>query len=64
MDNAYDVGRGSTATADMKARIAALKRDGADVLDALWERNRRAVAGEGFDYEFAEHGTEQVRPAR
>lgn len=64
MDNTYDVGRGRIATADMKARIAALKGSGADVLDALWERNRRAVLGEGFSYEFADERPESVRPPR
>lgn len=49
----YDVGRGDIATADMKARLAALRGDGTDWLDVLWERNRRANLGEGYDYGFA-----------
>lgn len=50
-----NVGRGSIATEDMKARIEVLRRQGADVVDVLWERNRRAVLdGEGFRYEYAE----------
>lgn len=57
------VGRGRLATADMKARIAALRAQGADVVDALWERNYRAILGEGFRYECAEEGTEFLRSA-
>lgn len=49
----HSLGRGPQATADMKARIEALRANGADVIDALWERNRQAVLGEGFRYEFA-----------
>jgi hypothetical protein len=64
MTTPYDVGRGSTATADMKARIEALKGSGADVLDALWERNRRAVSGEGYHYEFAQDRADPVRSPR
>ena len=57
-----NIGRGATATADMKARIAALRRQGADVVDVLWERHRRAeVMGEGYRYEYAEE-TGPVRP--
>lgn len=55
------LGRGPEATADMKARIAALKESNADVIGELMERYYRAVTGEGFQYEFA--GTEPVRPA-
>ena len=57
MTHYVNLGRGPEATADMKRRIAALKNEGADltgVIDALWERNRAAVAGEGFTYEFAD----------
>lgn len=49
-----NLGRGAKATADMKARIAALKAQGADVIDTLWERNRIAHLSEGFSYEYAE----------
>lgn len=56
------LGRGPEATADMKARIKALRAEGADVLDTLWERNRQAVLGEGFRYDFAE--PELVRSGR
>lgn len=48
------LGRGGVATEDMKRRIEALQDDGRDVIDALWERYVRAVAGEGFRYEYAE----------
>ncbi len=61
--SAQKLGRGPTATADMKARIAALRADGADVVEVLWDRNRRAVLGEGFRYEFAEQ-PELVRSGR
>lgn len=40
----------------MKARIAALRADGADgagIVEALWERHYRAVLGAGYTYEFA-----------
>lgn len=61
-------GRGPQATADMKARIAAIQKETwrMDVLiDRLWERNRQAVVeGQGFQYEYAAPGSEQVRPAR
>ncbi len=59
MYNPENLGRGPVATADMKARIAALRRAGADVVSELWERNRSAVLGEGYRYEFA---SELVRP--
>lgn len=60
----HNLGRGHVATADMKARIAALRAQGADVIDALWERNRQAVLGEGYNYEFAGETAEPIRPAR
>lgn len=49
----YDVGRGDTATTDMKARLDALRRAGTDWLDVLWERNLKAVHGDGHTYEYA-----------
>lgn len=56
--NHADTGRGATATADMKARIAAIRAETwrmDDLIDRLWERNQRAVAlGEGYSYEFAD----------
>lgn len=55
-------GRGRQATADMKVRIAALRHQGADVIDVLWERNRRAALGEGYAYEFAGQTAEPFRP--
>lgn len=42
-------GRGPIATEDMKNRI----KSGWTV-DQLWERNDKAVRGDGFSYEFAE----------
>lgn len=39
---------------DMKHRIAALRAEGADVIEVLWERLERAEAGEGFTYEYAQ----------
>lgn len=57
-------GRGQQATLDMKARIAALLKDDEDVIEILWERNRQAVLGEGFIYDFATHWADPVRPAR
>ncbi len=58
-----NLGRGPEATADMKARIAVLRSSGVDLIDALWERNRRAVLGEGYRYEFAPRA-EPVRSDR
>lgn len=58
-----NLGRGPEATADMKARIAALRGAGVDLIDALWERNRRAVLGEGYRYDLAQR-TEPVRSDR
>lgn len=53
-----DSGRGPQATADMKARIAALKAQGTpidQIIEVLWERSHRAEAeGEGYVYEFVE----------
>jgi hypothetical protein len=60
----HNLGRGLVATADMKARIAALRKQGVDVIDALWERNRLAVLGEGYTYDFAREAADEVRPAR
>jgi hypothetical protein len=54
-------GRGRLATADMKARIAALREQGVDVIDALWERNRLAVLGEGYTYDLAREAIDEVR---
>lgn len=49
----------------MKARIAALRRQGVnDIVAVLWERNRQAHFGEGYDYEFAEQVADEVRPTR
>ena len=42
-------GRGPVATEDMKNRLLA-----GWSLDQLWERNSKAVRGEGFSYDFAE----------
>ncbi len=52
-----DSGRGPQATADMKARLAALKADNTPIdtiIELLWERSRRAeVEGEGYRYDYA-----------
>lgn len=58
------LGRGEIATLDMKLRIAALRAQGADVLEVLWQRHVAAVvAGEGYVYEYAERAVEAV-PSR
>lgn len=49
----YKLGRGQTAVADMKARIAVLREQGANVVAVLWERSHRAELGEGYRYEYA-----------
>lgn len=54
MDDNTNVGRGQTAVSDMKARIAALRGQGVDVIDVLWERSRRAELGEGYRYDYAD----------
>jgi hypothetical protein len=56
--------RGPVATADMKARIDALRQQGVDVIDALWERNRQALLGEGYSYEYARQRAESLRSDR
>lgn len=56
--NLDTVGRGPTAVSDMKARIAALKAQGEDVIEALWERSRQAELGDGYRYEYAEQAAE------
>ncbi len=48
------LGRGSVATADMKARIAFLRGAGRDVIDVLWRRHVEAIYGTGYSYDFAE----------
>jgi siroheme synthase (precorrin-2 oxidase/ferrochelatase) len=58
-------GRGPVATADMKARIAALLKERWDmdfVINQLWERHVDAVLGDGYSYEFTD-GPVTVRPA-
>lgn len=51
---ATDLGRGATATADMKARIAVLRAAGEDVFEALWARHHQAVKLQhGYSYEYA-----------
>lgn len=57
-------GRGEVAVSDMKARIAALRAQGADIVDVLWERSRRAELGEGYRYEYADKTPEPLRPDR
>lgn len=57
-------GRGQTAVSDMKARIAALRQQGADVVDVLWERSRRAELGEGYTYDFADQTPDALRQDR
>lgn len=57
----FQLGRGPKAVADMKARITALREQGADVIDTLWERSRRAELGEGYTYEYAERGPVPIR---
>ena len=50
-------GRGERAVADMKNRLAAMKLSGMsgnEILDALWERNRMAVTGDGFVNDMAD----------
>jgi hypothetical protein len=63
-----DLGRGPEATADMKARIAALRSQGLDldsIIETLWARSHRAEAEErGYRYEFAPPGAEPLRPGR
>ena len=59
MTRACSAGRGSQATEDMKNRIAALQHDGADVLEALWQRHHRALLGDGYEYEYTD---QQRRP--
>ncbi len=57
------LGRGPKATADMKARIEALKGQGVDLIDTLWERHRAALLGEGYTYDHARpERTEPLRP--
>lgn len=56
----HNLGRGEQAAADMKARIAAIRSHGLDVVDVLWERNRRAQLGEGYVYEFAREAADEV----
>lgn len=48
-----DLGRGWRATADMKARIAALRIAGVDVFEALWDRHVEALRT-GYNYEYAD----------
>lgn len=51
------LGRGETAVADMKARLAAMRNaglDGSSILDNLWERHTKAVTGPGHIYDYAE----------
>jgi hypothetical protein len=63
--NESSYGRGQLATTDMKARIAALRRQGVnDIVAVLWERNREAHFGGGYTYEFAEQVADEVRPTR
>lgn len=50
-------GRGPQAVEDMRKRIAALKASGKsseEVFSLLWDRNREAVTGDGYTYEYAE----------
>jgi hypothetical protein len=47
----------------MKRRIAALRAEGADVLDELWRRHLAAVHGEGYRYEYAEQGQDAGQDA-
>ena len=59
MPNTSHLGRGEIAVSDMKARIAKLREDDADIIDALWERHFRAeTLGEGYTYEFADPAVE------
>lgn len=60
----YATGRGPTATADMKARIAALRRDGRDVLDVLWRRHLDAINGSGYVYDFVERAANPSQSGR
>lgn len=59
-----DSGRGPLATADMKARIAAIRKETwrmDELIDRLWERNRRAVVeGRGYEYGYAAARPDQV----
>lgn len=55
--NDFGKGRGETAVADMRARLAAMKNSGLPgdkILDTLWKRNHEAVHGDGHSYEYAE----------
>lgn len=54
------LGRGPRATADMKARLAHLRAQDADVLAVLWRRYHAAITGDGFDYEYAERGAPEA----
>ncbi len=49
-----DSGRGELAVADMKARIAALRAQDVDVVQALWERTWEAFRAGGYTYEYAQ----------
>lgn len=52
-----NLGRGPEATADMKARIAALRKkhwELTPIIETLWRRHHRAeVEGKGYEYEHA-----------
>jgi hypothetical protein len=53
------VGRGEVATRDMTLRITALRAQGADLIDVLWDRYIDAVLGDGFTYEYATGDTRE-----
>lgn len=38
----------------MKLRVAALRAEGVNVIDVLWERHVRALSGEGYVYDYAD----------
>ncbi len=59
-----DLGRGSLATADMKARIAALRREGVDIVDALWRRHVNAITGAGYVYDHTDRPNDPSIPGR
>jgi hypothetical protein len=51
-----NLGRGAEATADMKARIARMRRHGFDldkIITVLWDRTLKAELGHGYSYEYA-----------
>lgn len=55
------LGRGQRAVRDMKARIALLRSDGVDVVDALWRRHVHAITGDGHVYDLDPEEADEPR---